>query len=266
MSENRNPQIIPHDETHGDYGRSDKASNEVQPCPCCGYRAAIEQVPHDPEGPNSGGYYIECKRAGCGITTRLAFACKDDPLPGLVESWNRRPVAQSAGVALTSELKCRDGRPLLKELANIVAFLDSEEAHPSARIVEDVSAFLGSLSGKYDRFDAGRQVEEPSEEYVLRLLGRIGHMERQLRDAEAIIRTPRSAMEPISAFIAAAKRFAEAHVNSDALDAQDDVGVEVGAWRYEAADREYNSSKAALVKAFIALPKDASVGPGGDHG
>lgn len=69
---------------------------EVQPCPCCAYRAEIEQVPHDSLDENSGGYYIECKRAGCGITTRLAFASMDDPLPGLVQSWNRRTARPEA--------------------------------------------------------------------------------------------------------------------------------------------------------------------------
>lgn len=68
------------------------------PCPCCGYRAEIEQVPHDPEGPNSGGYYIECKHVGCGITTRLAFAAMDDPVPGLVESWNRRHASERKAI------------------------------------------------------------------------------------------------------------------------------------------------------------------------
>lgn len=68
----------------------------LRPCPCCGYRAEIEQVPFEPETPQSGGYYIECKQAGCGITTRLAFAAKDDPLPGLVESWNKRVVSEMA--------------------------------------------------------------------------------------------------------------------------------------------------------------------------
>lgn len=85
-------------------------SNELSPCPCCGYRAAIEQVPHDPESDNSGSYYIECKRAGCGITTRLAFACKDDPLPGLIESWNRRALPSAtaptiSGVKVAMRLK-----------------------------------------------------------------------------------------------------------------------------------------------------------------
>lgn len=67
-----------------------EALEEVLPCPCCGYRAAIEQVPPEIDDSNAGGYYIECKRAGCGITTRLAFALKDDPIPSLIKSWNRR--------------------------------------------------------------------------------------------------------------------------------------------------------------------------------
>jgi Lar family restriction alleviation protein len=64
--------------------------SDLKPCPCCGYRAQIEQVPHEPETVNSGGYYIECKRAGCGITTRLAFSVKEDARPTLIAAWNRR--------------------------------------------------------------------------------------------------------------------------------------------------------------------------------
>lgn len=80
----------------------------ILPCPCCGYRAELEQVPHAPEEPNAGGYYIECKRAGCGLTTRLAFSCKADAVPGLVKSWNRRPLYAAPqpdeAVALLREL------------------------------------------------------------------------------------------------------------------------------------------------------------------
>lgn len=147
--------------------------------------------------------------------------------------------------------------------------------HPGKSICEDCERRFAPSAGTtiipdaellLDNAATASQVREllrddDGEETVLREAVRRGVYEPMAK----LLRVP-SAMEPISAFIAAAKRFAEAHVNSDALDAQDDVGVEVGAWRYEAADREYNSSKAALVKAFIALPKDASVGPGGDHG
>jgi len=65
-------------------------SEELLPCPCCGTRAKLQQVPMEPETPNSGGYYIECQRSACGLTSRLAFALKDDPIPELVEAWNRR--------------------------------------------------------------------------------------------------------------------------------------------------------------------------------
>jgi hypothetical protein len=98
----------------GGTGSLDK-SQKLSPCPCCGYRAAIEQVPHDPETPSSGGYYIECKRAGCGITTRLAFACKDDPLPGLIESWNRRAV--SSATAQSDKIYTKEDAEALCEIA-----------------------------------------------------------------------------------------------------------------------------------------------------
>lgn len=107
----------PHDYCDGNPGaefgkRTDKP--QISPCPCCGYRAEIEQVPHEPETANSGGYYIECKRAGCGITTRLAFACKDDPLPGLIESWNRRYMPSATATTwLPIESAPRDGTDIL---------------------------------------------------------------------------------------------------------------------------------------------------------
>ena len=95
------------------------ATSELRPCPCCGYRAEIEQVPHNPESDNSGGYYIECKRAGCGITTRLAFACMDDPLPGLIESWNRRCTQSETGAWIkTADRLPESDTPVLVRLWN----------------------------------------------------------------------------------------------------------------------------------------------------
>lgn len=84
----------------------------ILPCPCCGYRAELEQVPHAPEEPNAGGYYIECKRAGCGLTTRLAFSCKADAVPGLVKSWNRRPLYAAPQPAQAEEEQCGSAKSL----------------------------------------------------------------------------------------------------------------------------------------------------------
>lgn len=91
----------------------------ILPCPCCGYRAELEQVPHDPQELNAGAYYIECKRAGCGLTTRLAFSCKEDAVPGPVSSWNRRPDQQAQPVAWRKDLNPPHGNwTLIWQAAN----------------------------------------------------------------------------------------------------------------------------------------------------
>lgn len=98
------PETVPGAEKQGRSAPLPSAPSAIEailPCPCCGYRAELEQAPQEPFTENSGGYYIECKRAGCGITTRLAFAAKDDPVPGLKESWNRRSLASQSAPTLT---------------------------------------------------------------------------------------------------------------------------------------------------------------------
>ncbi len=66
-----------------------------------------------------------------------------------------------------------------------------------------------------------------------------------------------AATSTMDSFVEAATRFATAHVNSDRLDALDDQG-EAAEAEHAAADREYNSSKAGLVKAFMALMRSAT--------
>lgn len=107
----------------------------ILPCPCCGYRAELEQVPHAPEEPNAGGYYIECKRAGCGLTTRLAFSCKADAVPGLVKSWNRRPLYAAPQPAQADE-----ARRLLRDAES--------KLHPHSVTAERIRAYLARTGGK----------------------------------------------------------------------------------------------------------------------
>jgi multidrug efflux pump subunit AcrA (membrane-fusion protein) len=56
----------------------------------------------------------------------------------------------------------------------------------------------------------------------------------------------------LKALTEAAIRFGAAHAHSDALDAAEESEQEVDAAEYDAADSEYNASKAALVKAYKA--------------
>lgn len=85
---------------------SDK-QGELKPCPCCGAAAKVDQIPHDPESENSGGYFIEC--TGCRLSTPLMFALMDDPLPSLRDTWNRRfalpPIAQMSYLNAISKVR-----------------------------------------------------------------------------------------------------------------------------------------------------------------
>jgi hypothetical protein len=78
--------------------------NGLLPCPCCGSKAKIDQIPHNPESLNSGGYYIEC--TVCNVTTSLMFAAMGDPLPSLKYIWNKRPsCAPSPQATISDSLK-----------------------------------------------------------------------------------------------------------------------------------------------------------------
>lgn len=75
-------------------------SDRLKPCPFCAGTAeagCIETEAHD--HPDEGGRFISC--INCGASTGLRFACGEDPMPLLLEQWNRRaappaPAAQSA--------------------------------------------------------------------------------------------------------------------------------------------------------------------------
>ena len=54
-----------------------------KPCPCCGSPAYFRMC-------EDGGYYIECNNRQCQLTTKIVFACGEDPKPRLLEMWNKR--------------------------------------------------------------------------------------------------------------------------------------------------------------------------------
>ena len=67
--------------------------SDLKPCPFCGAAGELQQIPDDEMDPNSGGWFIECRNARCGVSTKLVFACGDDPVPVLRSVWNRRAKA-----------------------------------------------------------------------------------------------------------------------------------------------------------------------------
>lgn len=58
------------------------------PCPFCSGAASIQTIEHVDGDPNSGGQFVECD--DCGACSAVRFACGDDPVPLLIEAWNRR--------------------------------------------------------------------------------------------------------------------------------------------------------------------------------
>jgi len=60
-------------------------SDRTKPCPFCGGHASMGYVDR---GQGAGGRYIACDT--CGASTNLRFACGDDPMPLLLEQWNKR--------------------------------------------------------------------------------------------------------------------------------------------------------------------------------
>ena len=67
---------------------------DLKPCPFCGSKAVFMMIPNSVSGDdifgNEGGEYIECTRRGCGVSTVLVTAIKEDAKPRLAEMWNRR--------------------------------------------------------------------------------------------------------------------------------------------------------------------------------
>lgn len=60
-------------------------SDRLKLCPFCRGSASLQIIS---EGPNVGGHYISCDK--CGASTSIVFACGDDPIPLLMEMWNKR--------------------------------------------------------------------------------------------------------------------------------------------------------------------------------
>ncbi len=64
-------------------------SDRLYSCPFCGGFAVLSSI-EDESGPDYGGHFVQCTNGTCGASTPLIFACGDDPVPLLIERWNRR--------------------------------------------------------------------------------------------------------------------------------------------------------------------------------
>lgn len=64
-------------------------SDRLKPCPFCGGEAVTGCIDTETQDhPDEGGHFISCNK--CGASTGLRFACGEDPLPLLMEAWNKR--------------------------------------------------------------------------------------------------------------------------------------------------------------------------------
>ena len=66
------------------------------PCPFCGNSKGLAVANENPQD-LSGGYFIACP--SCDASTGLRFACGEDPIPLLIEQWNRRAALSAQSVA-----------------------------------------------------------------------------------------------------------------------------------------------------------------------
>jgi hypothetical protein len=138
--------------------------NELLPCPFCG-GSAQKCVVEDP-GENIGGHYIAC--IDCGSSTNLRFACGDDPIPLLVEAWNRRSYDRLAALPVQPEPFQQRVQPWL--LACFGAEIASDKDERNHRFLEEalelVQACGCTASEAHQLVDYvfGRAVGEPNQE------------------------------------------------------------------------------------------------------
>lgn len=70
-------------------------AGELLPCPFCGGEGVFGNI-EDENSPDNGGHFIQCTEGICAASTKLVFACGDDPKPLLAEAWNRRVAPHTA--------------------------------------------------------------------------------------------------------------------------------------------------------------------------
>jgi len=110
-------------------------SDRLKPCPFCGGNASADCVDTETQDhPDEGGYFIACDTCGC--STNLRFACGEDPMPLLVEQWNKRTSAVSPPQAAAVEVQAGEPvDPTIPELPNgawqnVPCAVCFEDGHP----------------------------------------------------------------------------------------------------------------------------------------
>ena len=81
------------------------------PCPFCGNSKGLAVANENPQD-LSGGYFIACP--SCDASTGLRFACGEDPIPLLIEQWNRRAALSAQPVAGAVALTDNQLEPVLE--------------------------------------------------------------------------------------------------------------------------------------------------------
>ena len=81
------------------------------PCPFCGNSKGLAVANENPQD-LSGGYFIACP--SCDASTGLRFACGEDPIPLLIEQWNRRAALSAQSVAGAVALTDNQLEPVLE--------------------------------------------------------------------------------------------------------------------------------------------------------
>jgi hypothetical protein len=113
-------------------------NEQLAPCPFCGNTGGIGVANENPD--NSGGYFIACPK--CDASTGLRYACGDDPVPLLVEQWNRRaqpaPDEPAAGQHSVDDAQFRQLWEVCRKHGPVIATIKMKELlaaapHPPAR-------------------------------------------------------------------------------------------------------------------------------------
>lgn len=204
-------------------------SRELKPCKHCGSTAQMHYI-DDSSSDNFGGYYIQCTKSTCGITTQLMFSCGDDCRPLLAEVWNSCGFKSLAdqlfdrikhGDAehqewLQNELadffdgwSARDGHGAAADakrmLASVIAKVEAQHDQNPIRFTDDVLAGLYNLrdiqaSGDSRRGDAVDRCDiagvdlysliKMAKNYMASLTGEKSTQEKIIARAEAALNAP----------------------------------------------------------------------------
>jgi hypothetical protein len=98
-------------------------SDRLKPCANCGSDGEVDQT-------QDGGYFIQCTNALCGMSTVLMYACGDDPVPILMEKWNRRASPQSPSGQQAEPLNPVEPGALAASIVELEAWLETDGCEP----------------------------------------------------------------------------------------------------------------------------------------